>query len=68
MRFTTDQLAQLADQLAPYGWTVGRELNGTYYATTDDHNVTLGDTKGSAGSHLLAMVAASQTARQDTAS
>lgn len=66
MRFTTADLAQLADYLAPYGWTVGRELNGTYYATTGNHNVTLGDTKGSAGTHLLAMVAASQTAAEVT--
>ena len=67
MRFTTEQLQQLADSLSRYGWAVGRDLTGQYYAQTDDQNVTLGETKGAAGSHLLAMLAASSVVSVTTA-
>jgi putative IMPACT (imprinted ancient) family translation regulator len=67
MRFTTEQLQQLADSLSRYGWAVGRDLTGQYYAQSDDYSVTLGETKGAAGSHMLAMLAASSVVSVTTA-
>ena len=64
MRFTAEQLQQLAHNLSRYGWDVGRDLTGQYYAQTDNHSVTLGETKGAAGSHLLAMLAAADVASE----
>jgi len=66
VRFTTEQLQQLANNLSRYGWDVGRDLTGQYYAQTAEHNVTLGETKGTAGSHLLAMLAASNVVSTTT--
>ena len=60
MRFTTEQLQSFADALARYGWSVGRDIGGKYYAQAETHNVALGETKGEAGTHLLAMLAATE--------
>ena len=60
MRFTTEQLQNFADALGRYGWSVGRDISGKYYAQAETHNVALGETKGEAGTHLLAMLAATE--------
>ena len=64
-RFTIATLTELAQLLAQHGWTVGRDIAGDYYAQHNDQTVTIGTTKHDAGSHLLAMIAATQAATLD---
>lgn len=66
MKYNTAQLAQLADYLAPHGWTVTRALDGTYIATADDYTLEIGETRNIAGSHLVSMLAAVNIAIDNT--